>query len=86
MSKDLKSEAFVGFFFPAASASATTGAARTNCNLSTGVGLTLREDAELHLKQLCELARDCGAAPIIAPREFATTSDLLFFEFLFCEV
>ena len=63
--RDLKSEAFVGFFFAGASASAVTGVTRTTCNLSSGRGLADKKDAALHLKEDCELVKDNGIAPAI---------------------
>lgn len=69
--RDLKSEAFVGFFFSGASASATTGVTRTTCNLSSGRGLADKKDAALHLKELCELAKENDVAPAIADKACA---------------
>lgn len=64
--RDLKSEAFVAFFFSGASASATTGVTRRTCNLSSGRGLADKNDAALDLKEVCELAKENDVAPAIA--------------------
>jgi hypothetical protein len=69
LSRDLKSEAFVGFFFPSASAAATIICALKADILSSGRGLDVRGAAMLHLKVLCELARE-AAAPAIPPLFF----------------